>query len=87
MERTEHQDNRMEIYGSFQTVDNPSEGAIGVEWKLEKNRTQCYGIFRDFRTAIVLINPPEQPMWMSVKVKLYVKFPVNPEHLFKKTDP
>jgi hypothetical protein len=87
LERTEHQDNRMEIYGSFQTADDHSEGAIGVEWKLEENRTQCDGIFRDFRTAIVLINPPEQPMWMSVEVKPSVKFSVNPEHLFKKTDP
>jgi hypothetical protein len=85
-ERTEQQENRMEIHGNLYYDDDHDE-AYGVTWELYENSAQRDGIFRNIRAAIVLCNPPEQPMWMSVTVKPSVRFSVNPARLFNKNDP
>lgn len=86
IERTEHQDNRMEVHGNLHYDDDHDE-AYGATWELYENPAQGDGIFRHFRAAIILCHPADQPMWMSVTVKPSVKFSLNPERLFDKNDP
>ena len=86
-ERTEHRENRMEIHGELYYDDDHDEAPYGVTWDLYENSDQRDGIFRNFRAAIVVSNPPEQLMWMSVAVKPSVRFSVDPARLFGKNDP
>lgn len=87
MERTEHQEHRMEIHGQRHEDDEHVDAANGVSWDLFENPVQKDGILRNFRGAIIVFNPPGQPMWMEVLVRPSVRFSVDPRRLFEKTDP
>lgn len=81
-EQTAQQAHRMKILG--QTYDDDEhfdKGPNGVEWDLLENEVEKEGIFRNFRGAIVVLNPRQRPMWMEVQVKPSVRFSVNPLRL------
>ncbi|KIV82694.1 hypothetical protein PV11_04785 [Exophiala sideris] len=83
-EETEHQEHRMEIFGELYWDDDHTEAACGATWDLRENETQRDGIFRSFRAAIIVENPPGIAMWMRVEVVPSVKFSINPARLFSK---
>jgi len=87
MEQTKQQENRMEIHGQLYEDDDHVDEANAVSWDLFENPAQKDGILRNFRTAIVVQNPPGQAMWMKVIVKPSVKFSVDVRRLFGKNDP
>lgn len=86
-EETEHQENRMEIHGDLYFDDEHDQYANAVTWDLSENDALKDGIFRYFKAAIVLLNPPEQPMWMEVVVKPSVRFSLDPRRLVQKSNP
>jgi hypothetical protein len=85
-EKTEHQENRMEIHGHLYFDDDHDEDANAVTWDLSENDAQKDGIFREVKVAIVVLNPADKPMWMDVSVKPSVKFSADPRRLVAKND-
>ncbi|EXJ76625.1 uncharacterized protein A1O5_01133 [Cladophialophora psammophila CBS 110553] len=85
-EDNEHQEHRMEIHGDLYWDDDHMDAACGATWDLRENEAQKDGIFRSFRAAMVVENPPDVAMWMHVVVVPSVKFSINPARLFSKTD-
>jgi hypothetical protein len=86
IERSEHQENRMEIHGSLDWDDDHDEEANAVSWQLTENAAQKDGIFRQFRAATVFLNEPDQPVWIKVVVKPTVKFSADLRRLIPKND-
>jgi|TARA_R110002003_G_scaffold9_14_gene486 hypothetical protein len=86
MERLEHSEHRMEIHGQRYEDDDHVDAPNGVSWDLFENPIHQNGILRNFRAAVVVLNPPGKPMWMEVVVKPSVKFSVDPRRLLRKND-
>jgi hypothetical protein len=85
-EEIQHQEHRMEIHGDLYYDDEHIEAACGATWDLSENSAQRDGIFRNFRATMVLHNPPGQAIWMHLTVRPSVRFSINPQRLFLKTD-
>ena len=79
-----HEDNRIEIHGNFYQDDEHDEGANGVTWDLQENKTQHYGIFRSFRSVIMVKHQAARPFWMRVSVKPAVRFSLDLRRLVTK---
>ncbi|KAH7085256.1 hypothetical protein BKA63DRAFT_559898 [Paraphoma chrysanthemicola] len=86
IERNENSEHRMEIHGQRYEDDDHVDAPNGVSWDLFENRIHRNGIMRNFRAAVVVLNPPGEPMWMEVVVKPSVKFSVDPRRLLMKND-
>ncbi|KAK3654481.1 hypothetical protein LTR56_004111 [Elasticomyces elasticus] len=86
-ERTTQRNSRTELHGNLYYDHDHDDEACGATWDLSENEVQGDGIFRQFRAAIILCHPADQPMWMSVRVKPSVKFSLNPQRLFERGDP
>ncbi|KAF1997263.1 hypothetical protein P154DRAFT_292434 [Amniculicola lignicola CBS 123094] len=87
IEDTGNTEHRMEIHGQPFEDDDHIDAPNGASWDLFEDPVKKDGILRNFRAAVVVLNPPGQPMWMKVVVVPSVKFSVDPRRLFGKNDP
>lgn len=76
----------VDILGEPVEDDNHINAPNGGSWELRENSVEKDGILRNFYAAIVVLNPPGQPMWMEVAVMPSVRFSIDPRRLFGKND-
>lgn len=83
---TEHHENRTSANGRLY-YDDDSECENTVCWELYENKSKKDGIFHKLVVALIVLNPPDKPMWMEVVVKPSVRFSMDPHRLLEKNSP